>query len=125
MYRQFNVEFTQVKNSSTLDKIIGVAVEGYTGKEPISEVKITEVDRLVLRKKPSGSGKVPAASTVPQTTSPDVSTRLVSMSPLSRSGRHATMPTGAEALDRSGSQPWQDCSPLLGSGAGSGLQALA
>ena len=49
MYRQFTVEFTPVKNPWP----IGIAVDSYTGKEPITGVKITEVDRLVLKKKPS------------------------------------------------------------------------
>ena len=51
MYRQFNVEFTPVKNNNILQNIIGFAVDAYTGQEPISEVKVTEIDRLVLRKK--------------------------------------------------------------------------
>ena len=51
MYRQFNVEFTPVKNNNSLQNIVGIAVDAYTGQEPISEVKVTEIDRLVLRKK--------------------------------------------------------------------------
>ena len=49
MYRQFTVDFTAIKNPWP----IGIAVKSYTGKEPISSVKITEVDRLVLKKNAS------------------------------------------------------------------------
>jgi hypothetical protein len=69
MYRQFVVDFTPIENSSALDKIIGVAVDAYHGIEPISQVKITEIDRLILRKNQPATVAPPAAAIPPASAS--------------------------------------------------------
>lgn len=50
MYRQFKVEFTRVENENVFQRIIGVGVDAYKGVEPLEDVRITEIDRLILRK---------------------------------------------------------------------------
>ena len=116
MYVQYNVEFTQLKNSNIWDNIIGLAVPAYTGAEPLDQVKITEVDRLVLRKPDQGSkvsqsgAKTSAKLMAPA--KPALSRSALSRTALSRSALTKSAEVLPETLQ------WLEPGPLAGTQPG-------